>query len=115
MNMITIASHSDGEFEDLCRGGHVERTGLIKASKKASCKRSREAYWRGDETRPQLQRIYGIGLGELKGEKLEEEHLDLESSGCRCESDHRRLGRDARPKDKGRTKNYSLRQPFLPA
>ena len=81
---ITIASHSDGAFEDLCRGGHVERTGLIKAVKLLSVA---GAYWRGDETRPQLQRIYGTAW-ESK-EKLQE-HLDFLKRAE--ESDHRRLG-----------------------
>ena len=83
---ITIASHSNGEFEDLCRGGHVERTGLIKAVKLLSVA---GAYWRGDETRPQLQRIYGTAW-ESK-EKLQE-HLDFLKRAE--ESDHRRLGRE---------------------
>ena len=83
---ITIASHSDGAFEDLCRGGHVERTGLIKAVKLLSVA---GAYWRGDETRPQLQRIYGTAW-ESK-EKLQE-HLDFLKRAE--ESDHRRLGRE---------------------
>ena len=64
----------------------LERTGLIKAVKLLSVA---GAYWRGDETRPQLQRIYGTAW-ESK-EKLQE-HLDFLK---RAEaSDHRRLGRE---------------------
>ncbi len=53
---VTFCSHSDGAFEDLCRGGHVERTGDIKAFKLLS---TAGAYWRGSEANPMLQRIYG--------------------------------------------------------
>jgi len=53
---VTFCSHSNGEFEDLCRGGHMERTGDIRAFKLLS---TAGAYWRGDENNPMLQRIYG--------------------------------------------------------
>ncbi len=53
-NRVGIYTH--GEFVDLCRGPHVERTGQIGPFKLVSVA---GAYWRGDERRPQLQRIYG--------------------------------------------------------
>ena len=53
---VTFCSHSDGSFEDLCRGGHMDRTGDIKAYKLLS---TAGAYWRGDENNTMLQRIYG--------------------------------------------------------
>ncbi|MFQ6007523.1 MAG: threonine--tRNA ligase, partial [Candidatus Zixiibacteriota bacterium] len=52
---VTIYYHS--RFEDLCRGPHIPRTGLIKAFKLTA---TSGAYWRGDENKPMLQRIYGV-------------------------------------------------------
>jgi threonyl-tRNA synthetase len=79
---------SDGEvaFVDLCRGPHLPGTGRIKAFKLL---RSAGAYWRGDETKPMLQRIYGTAW-ESK-EALEDYVHRLEEAERR---DHRRLGRD---------------------
>ena len=54
--IITEYSHSNGNFVDLCKGGHVEKTGEIKAVKLLS---TAGAYWRGDENNKMLQRIYG--------------------------------------------------------
>ena len=62
---ITFCDHSD--FTDLCRGGHVPNTGIIKATKIMSVA---GAYWRGDENKPQFTRVYGISFPkqkELKG------------------------------------------------
>src|SRR5687768_11305970 len=81
-----ITVYANGDFTDLCRGMHVESTGRIGAFKLLSVA---GAYWRGKETNPQLQRIYGTAFatpGEL------EEHLHrLEEAKKR---DHRRLGRE---------------------
>ncbi len=52
---VTLYYHS--RFEDLCRGPHIPRTGLIKAFKLTA---TSGAYWRGDENKPMLQRIYGV-------------------------------------------------------
>jgi threonyl-tRNA synthetase len=78
------AYRNNDHFVDLCRGPHVPRTGRLghfKLMKVAA------AYWRGDERRPQLQRIYGTAW---ESEKALAEHLDrLEEAEKR---DHRRLG-----------------------
>jgi threonyl-tRNA synthetase len=80
-----ISLYQHGDFIDLCAGPHVERTGEIKAFKVLSFA---GAYWRGDETKQQLQRVYGTAFSskdELKA------HLDrLEEAKRR---DHRVLGK----------------------
>ena len=78
----------DGEeaFIDLCRGPHVPGTGRIKAFKLL---RSAGAYWRGDETKPMLQRIYGTAWESKQA--LEDYLQRLEEAEKR---DHRKLGRD---------------------
>ena len=80
---------NDGRFVDLCRGPHVPSTGRLghfKLTKVAA------AYWRGDERRPQLQRIYGTAW---ESKAALDDHLQrLEEAEKR---DHRRLGRRARP------------------
>ena len=53
----TVSLYSQGDYTDLCRGGHVESTGKVGAFKLL---RVAGAYWRGDETRPQMQRLYGV-------------------------------------------------------
>ena len=53
----TITYYTNGQFTDLCRGPHLRNTEVIKAVKVLSLA---GAYWRGDETRQQLTRIYGI-------------------------------------------------------
>lgn len=82
----TISYFTSGPFVDLCRGPHVDTTGDIGAFKLLSIA---GAYWRGDEHRPQLQRVYGTAF------ETEEElaaHLDrLEEARRR---DHRTLARD---------------------
>ena len=73
-----------GDFQDLCRGGHTERTGQIGAFKLTEAAGS---YWRGDERNPMLQRIYGTAFA---SEKQLEAHLAaLEAARQR---DHRRVG-----------------------
>ena len=83
---ITIVTHSDGAFTDLCRGGHVERTGDVKALKLLT---SAGAYWRGDSRNPMLQRIYGTAWENISS--LEEHLHKLQEAKKR---DHRILGRE---------------------
>ncbi|WP_319780086.1 threonine--tRNA ligase [Maridesulfovibrio sp.] len=80
----TVSVYTNGEFADLCRGPHVARTGMLKAFKLLSVA---GAYWRGDEHRQQLQRIYGTAFPDPKSLK---KHLaQLEEAKKR---DHRKLG-----------------------
>ena len=83
---ITLCSHSDGNFEDLCRGGHVDKTGDIKALKLMS---TSGAYWRGDENNPMLQRIYGTAW---ESKESLENYLNRRQEAIK--RDHRKLGRD---------------------
>ena len=81
-----ISTYRHGEFEDLCVGPHVESTGKIPAFKLLSVA---GAYWRGDEHRPMLQRIYGTAF---ESQQALDEHLErLEEARRR---DHRLLGRE---------------------
>ncbi|MEN8155319.1 MAG: threonine--tRNA ligase [Bacteroidota bacterium] len=82
----TISFYRQGSFTDLCRGPHLADTSPIKAIKLLSLA---GAYWRGDETRKQLTRIYGVSFPKAK---MLEEHLELlEQAKLR---DHRKLGRE---------------------
>ena len=81
-----VSLYQQGEFIDLCRGPHVPSTGSIKAYKLLSVS---GAYWRGKETNPMLQRIYGIAFDDQ--EKLKEYLYRLEEAKKR---DHRRLGKE---------------------
>jgi len=81
-----ITFYESGDFVDLCRGPHLPDTGHIKAIKLLSIA---GAYWRGDEKRKQLTRIYGITFP--KAAELEEYLAMLEEAKKR---DHRRLGKD---------------------
>lgn len=81
---ITFCDHST--FTDLCRGGHIPNTGIIKAVKVLSVA---GAYWRGDETKPQLTRVYGISFPKQK--ELTEYLALLEEAKKR---DHRKLGKE---------------------
>ncbi len=81
---ITFCDHSD--FTDLCRGGHIPNTGIIKAVKVMS---TAGAYWRGDEKNNQLTRIYGISFPKQK--MLTEYLAMLEEAKKR---DHRKLGKE---------------------
>ena len=83
---ITLCSHSDGNFEDLCRGGHIDKTGDIKALKLMS---TSGAYWRGDENNPMLQRIYGTAW---ESKESLENYLHRRQEAIK--RDHRKLGRD---------------------
>ena len=81
-----ISTYRHGNFEDLCAGPHVESTGKIPAFKLLSVA---GAYWRGDEKRPMLQRIYGTAF---ETQDALDEHLHrLEEARRR---DHRLLGRE---------------------
>ena len=83
--MRPLSTYSHGRFVDLCQGPHVESTGKIPAFKLMTVA---GAYWRGDEKRPMLQRIYGTAFE--SGNALEEYMKLLEEAEKR---DHRRLGR----------------------
>ncbi len=80
----TITYYTNGQFTDLCRGPHLKNTEVIKAVKVLSLA---GAYWRGDETRQQLTRIYGITFP--KKSLLDEYLVVLEEAKKR---DHRRYG-----------------------
>ena len=82
----TISYYTSGPFVDLCRGPHVESTGQIGVFKLLSVA---GAYWRGDEKRPQLQRIYGTAFPTQ--DELDEHLHRLEEARKR---DHRVLGRE---------------------
>lgn len=82
----TITFYTQGNFTDLCRGPHLPETGLIKAVKLTAVA---GAYWRGDESRPQLTRIYGISFP--KQGELDEYLRFLEEAKKR---DHRKLGKE---------------------
>jgi threonyl-tRNA synthetase len=82
----TITFYTQGNFTDLCRGPHIPTTGHIKAVKLTSIA---GAYWRGDETRKQLTRIYGITFP--KPAELTEYLEKLEMAKAR---DHRKLGKE---------------------
>lgn len=81
-----ITFYTQGNFTDLCRGPHIPNTGFIKAVKLMSVA---GAYWRGDESRKQLTRIYGVTFPKAS-ELTEYLHL-LEEAKKR---DHRKLGKE---------------------
>ncbi len=81
---ITFCDHAN--FTDLCRGGHIPNTGIIKAVKVMS---AAGAYWRGDEKNNQLTRIYGVSFPK---QKMLTEHLELIEEAKK--RDHRKLGKE---------------------
>ena len=81
---ISFCDHAD--FTDLCRGGHLPNTGFIKAVKLLNVA---GAYWRGDETKPQLTRIYGISFPKQKELTA---YLELIEEAKK--RDHRKLGKE---------------------
>ncbi len=82
----TISFYKQGDFTDLCKGPHVEKTGEIKAFKLTSIA---GAYWRGDSKNKMLQRIYGTSYPD---KAMLKEHLDrMEEAKKR---DHNKLGRE---------------------
>jgi len=82
----TITTYTQGNFTDLCRGPHLPNTSEIKAIKLLSVA---GAYWRGDEKRPQLTRIYGITFPKKK--LLDDYLVLLEEAKKR---DHRKIGKE---------------------
>ncbi|MFC4094235.1 threonine--tRNA ligase [Euzebyella saccharophila] len=81
---ITFCDHDT--FTDLCRGGHIPNTGIVKAFKILNVA---GAYWRGDENKPQLTRVYGISFPKQK--ELTEYLAMIEEAKKR---DHRKLGKE---------------------
>jgi len=82
----TISIYTQGSFTDLCRGPHVESAAQIGAFK---LMRTAGAYWRGDENRPMLQRVYGVAFE--TNDQLDDYLKKIEEASKR---DHRKLGRD---------------------
>jgi len=82
----TVSLYRQGDFLDLCRGPHLPASGRLGAVKLQSVS---GAYWRGDERRPMLQRIYGVSFPTQ--EQLDAHLHRLEEAARR---DHRRLGRE---------------------
>lgn len=82
----TITTYTQGGFTDLCRGPHLPNTGYIKAIKLLSVA---GAYWRGDEKRKQLTRIYGITFPK---KKMLDEYLELLEEAKK--RDHRKIGKE---------------------
>ncbi|MGB1218709.1 MAG: threonine--tRNA ligase [Flavobacteriales bacterium] len=82
----SISFYTQGSFTDLCKGPHIPNTGIIKAVKLLNVA---GAYWRGDETRPQLTRIYGVTFPKAK---LLTQHLELLEEAKK--RDHRKLGKE---------------------
>ena len=82
----TITFYTQGGFTDLCRGPHIPHTGAIKAIKLLKVA---GAYWKGDENRAQLTRIYGVTFP--KKQQLKEHLALLEEAKKR---DHRKLGKE---------------------
>ena len=82
----TISLYHEGDFTDLCTGPHIPSTNRIKYVKLINISGS---YWRGDEKRQSLQRIYGVSFPK---KKMLEEHLALLEEAKK--RDHRKLGRE---------------------
>ncbi len=81
---ITFCDHSD--FTDLCRGGHIPNTGIVKAIKVMNVA---GAYWRADQEKAQLVRVYGISFPK---QKMLTEYLELLEQAK--QRDHRKLGKE---------------------
>ncbi len=86
LNDGEITFYQQGEFTDLCRGPHIPSTGHIKAVKLLSIA---GAYWRGDENRQQLTRIYGVTFPK---QAMLDEHLRLLEEAKK--RDHRKIGKE---------------------
>ena len=82
----SVSFYTDGDFTDLCRGPHAESTGKVGAFK---LMRVAGAYWRGKETNPQMQRLYGVAFATQ--EELDNYLNMLEEAKKR---DHRKLGKE---------------------
>lgn len=84
--ITSVSFYKNGNFTDLCRGPHVESTGKVGAFK---LMRVAGAYWRGKETNPQMQRLYGLAF---ESQEELDKHLNmLEEAKKR---DHRKLGQE---------------------
>ena len=81
-----ITTYTQGAYTDLCRGPHLMNTAPIKAFKVMSVS---SAYWRGDEKRPQMTRVYGVSFPK---KKLLDEYLKLLEEAKR--RDHRKIGKE---------------------
>ncbi len=81
-----VSFYTNGDFTDLCRGPHVESTGKVGAFK---LMRVSGSYWRGDENKPQMQRVYGVAFETQGG--LDKHIIMLEEAKKR---DHRRIGKE---------------------
>ena len=81
----TISLYTQGDFTDLCRGPHIPHTGFIKAFKLMKVS---GAYWRADQAKAQLQRIYGTAFFDKKELKA---HLDFIAEAQK--RNHRKIGR----------------------
>ena len=81
-----VSFYNNGDFDDLCRGPHVESTGKVGAFKLTKVA---GAYWRGDENKPQLQRLYGVAFATQAD--LDDYLQKMEEAK---ERDHRKLGRE---------------------
>jgi threonyl-tRNA synthetase len=82
----SITTYTQGNFTDLCKGPHIVSTGIIKAVKLMSVA---GAFWRGDATKDQMQRLYGISFPKKK--MLDEYLVVLEEAKKR---DHRKIGKE---------------------
>lgn len=82
----SVSFYTDGDFTDLCRGPHVESTGKVGAFK---LMRVAGAYWRGKDTNPQMQRVYGVAFASPKELR---QHLDMLDEAKK--RDHRKLGQE---------------------
>lgn len=82
----TITTYTQGNFTDLCKGPHIVSTGIIKAVKLTAIA---GAFWRGDATKDQMQRLYGISFPKKK--MLDEYLVMLEEAKKR---DHRKIGKE---------------------
>jgi len=82
----TVTIYKQGSFTDLCRGPHLASTGEVKAFKLTHLA---GAYWRGDEKRPMLQRIYGVAF---ESQEELDDYLSWQAEVTK--RDHRKLGRE---------------------
>ena len=82
----TITTYTQGNFTDLCKGPHIVSTGIIKAVKLMSVA---GAFWRGDASKAQMQRLYGVSFPKKK--MLDEYLVILEEAKKR---DHRKIGKE---------------------
>ncbi len=82
----SVTIYKQGSFTDLCRGPHLDSTGEVKAFKLTHIA---GAYWRGDEKRPMLQRIYGVAF---ESQEELDDYLSLQAEAAK--RDHRKLGKE---------------------